>query len=870
LRCTISINLGDALLRLGVDKSGLEKGMKDAESSVSSALQKMQGQLKAAGAAFTAVGAAGLALVSGSLKVNASLAQVAITLGTSTKAMRDLTLSTTNVTFPIKSVTATFELLTRAGMRNTKEIKASAIAFDTLADATGSNAETMADILVPAFKVFGLEIPKTTAELDKFTWLAKNTTIDIAEFGSVMDYVAMYGQNLNVTIEDMIGIMAALEAKGMSGATATRLFRTAVNQAKDGTVSLAEALNLTQAEIDTYKDEVAGATGITQKYADAANTQYGIMDKLKQKWSEISLRLGSVLQPLEGVLGVMATLGPVMLFLSTKAGMAAVSFVALKGALVVTTIATWAQVAAQWALNVAMTANPFGVVAVAAGVLIGVFAQLDFSVNNLKKSFGDLWDSMSWHEMTRFPSWVPIIGDKEVKNEKDNLKKITEAQKAASAEQLKNELETISKLKSEADKNLADKIASIKAEYGYEESVENTKLDDAKKASAERKRLLDVDSANAQTAHERELSNIQEVYADTKTVETNLVQIARNTRDARIKALDAVAEKARTDHAERLSQIEAEYQLSLSDAEKTLQAQIDAIDEKTATEDLALTRATEQKRLAELEAAGDTVGYAEYAAEVARNEILRGREVEKDAIRDKITDLRNGVGEVAAVFQAERDARIKASNETLQTILDNTATEKTAADTALTEELTRIETARLAAETAENDRWLAESTRLTDAKAAEDTALAESLVRIATERDAAIAAETEKQNAILATIELRKQFLSPTASTAPLTAPAAGVPIDLTGGTLNPLLNHASGNFQIPEPTVLYGLKSMKAYGVAGEAGTEYIMNQKQMAGRDGGYKTANITFQIDGRTLARILGQPLVDEIRLRTGARA
>ena len=36
-----------------------------------------------------------------------------------------------------------------------------------------------------------------------------------------------------------------------------------------------------------------------------------------------------------------------------------------------------------------------------------------------------------------------------------------------------------------------------------------------------------------------------------------------------------------------------------------------------------------------------------------------------------------------------------------------------------------------------------------------------------------------------------------------------------------------------------------------------------------GGYKTANIYFQLDGRTLARIMGQELVDDIRLRTGAR-
>lgn len=41
-------------------------------------------------------------------------------------------------------------------------------------------------------------------------------------------------------------------------------------------------------------------------------------------------------------------------------------------------------------------------------------------------------------------------------------------------------------------------------------------------------------------------------------------------------------------------------------------------------------------------------------------------------------------------------------------------------------------------------------------------------------------------------------------------------------------------------------------------------------AGAAGGYRTANITLAIDGRQLVRIIGQPLVDEIRLKTGTRA
>ncbi len=65
----------------------------------------------------------------------------------------------------------------------------------------------------------------------------------------------------------------------------------------------------------------------------------------------------------------------------------------------------------------------------------------------------------------------------------------------------------------------------------------------------------------------------------------------------------------------------------------------------------------------------------------------------------------------------------------------------------------------------------------------------------------------------------------------------------------------------ITEPTLLYGLKSMRPYAVAGEAGIERVT--------PGGYQTANIIIQLDGHILARALGQPLVDEIRIKTGMR-
>ena len=82
---------------------------------------------KVIGAALTAVGAAGLKMVSDARKMNATLGQTALTLGISEKEMRNLALATTDVTFPLESVTKTYDILTRAGMRNTKEMQNAAL-----------------------------------------------------------------------------------------------------------------------------------------------------------------------------------------------------------------------------------------------------------------------------------------------------------------------------------------------------------------------------------------------------------------------------------------------------------------------------------------------------------------------------------------------------------------------------------------------------------------------------------------------------------------------------------------------------------------------------------------------------------------------
>ncbi len=421
----MGISLGDALLKLGIDKTDLDKGLKEVEANVKSAMEKVQTQLRMTGAAFLAVGIAGLKMSSDARNLNAQLGQTAITIGSTTSAMRALALDTTDVTFGLQSVAATFDLLARAGVSNTLEMQKSAKAFDALADATGSNAETVAELLLPAFKLFGEEIPITANELDKFTWLTKRTLVDLSDFGTLLTRMAPYMDTLNMSMDDAIAILAALSEKGITGTAATLKLRTAITQAANEGKTLNETLGLTQAEIDGFRLEMEGATGITEQYANEANKQYGIMDKLKQTWGEMALRLSTFLEPLEPIMAAMTALGPLLLFASTGMGRAAITTALHTVALIAHTIATKAATVAKalfsgalithisitglaTAANVAFTASihalnvaikalmgPIGWILLALGAVAAVFTGLIFKSKAADKATQQVADNIS-------------------------------------------------------------------------------------------------------------------------------------------------------------------------------------------------------------------------------------------------------------------------------------------------------------------------------------------------------------------------------------------------------------------------------------------------------------------------------------------
>lgn len=381
-------SLGKLFVELGVDTKELKKGISRAKSDITGLGEVFKKHGKAIGASLTAAGVGLTALTDSSMKTNALLGTTALQLGISTVAMRELAIATANVTFPLSEVQASFDLLARAGMTNAEQISNTATAFDTLGDAIGLPASEVTRSLIPAFNAFNIPLENASENTDMLTHLMRNTTVELSAFANMVNRLSPDLATMDMSMEQAVAVMEALADKGIQGTAATLEFRTAVSSADGDVLKFYDALGLTADEIDTYTELVESSAGMTQEFADAQNEQFSTMDKIKHSLSEMTLKYGSLLQPLEALGPVMMGLGPTMVVLST------IQWSTLIPALTAHAVAAWAAIApyllivapilAVVAALVILEAK-FGLVTTAVSILSGVFGPI---VDHLKGFLG--------------------------------------------------------------------------------------------------------------------------------------------------------------------------------------------------------------------------------------------------------------------------------------------------------------------------------------------------------------------------------------------------------------------------------------------------------------------------------------------------
>ena len=507
-------------------------------STMEEKTKKVQKGLRVAGAAFTALGAAGLALVGKTKELNAQLGKTAVNLGLTVKEMRDLTLETTNVTFPIEEVIASFDLLARAGVKDKKVLQDTATAFDTLGDATGYSASRVTEVLVPAMKTFNLTASEMAGKTDLMTYMSRQSTMSLDDFATMVGYTTPQLVEQGLTLDDLTIALIHMEKQGYApGRVMTREFMKATNAAEKQQISLTEALGISSDELAGYKKDLEGAAGMTDTYAEAANKQYTLMDKLKQKFSEVTLSMSGFLEPLEPILAGMTALGPIMLLLSTSFGTTAIriglttaALIAHKVAVLAHIIAVKAATVAQWAWNAAMSANPVGLLIIGLGALAGGITAIVSGMGNAAAKTEEYTDAA-------LQAWLQT---QELADSMDELERVT-----ATLSHAESELARVDEMLTDAGAARVAQSQSAWEAYTEEEEAVDKAIEATKGYVDATEGLTAANIAHA-TALERK-TKLTEAEIRWLKIYANAIEVTTAAERAQKAAVEAVvaAEEAR-------------------------------------------------------------------------------------------------------------------------------------------------------------------------------------------------------------------------------------------------------------------------------------------------------------------------------------
>lgn len=158
--------------------------------------------------------------------------------------------------------------------------------------------------------------------------------------------------------------------------------------------------DLTQANVDVAQ----ATTDVTQATRDAADAQLDLSDAQKemnpskmQQWGKDLEGITPLVLGLVGVTNLLtlATDALSLSFIKNTAGM-----IAQKVVMVATTVATTVWTAIQWLLNIALTANPIGIVIMAIAALIAIIVLIATKTT----WFQDIWEAV-WGFMKMVGAW---------------------------------------------------------------------------------------------------------------------------------------------------------------------------------------------------------------------------------------------------------------------------------------------------------------------------------------------------------------------------------------------------------------------------------------------------------------------------------
>ena len=306
----------------GIDE--LSPMMDKIESKTASTGSSMQKNWAGIGKGMQVAGVAAVALGAGIemlARANAPLLEstrrLADYLDIDSKAMQQLVLDTSNVTFPLKEVLAIMETGARLGLESAESLKEYANFWDMVSDATGESSSALAEAGA-SLKALGIAAGEEGKALAAFGFIQRNTTMDIGDFINSVGRLAPEMRELKMGVNEAAVVLGIMQKEfGMTSRVALQEFRTAVTSAGGDIEKLKEILGITGEMFDEYSRKVAESSDIIAENAQRNNELFTPMQKVQHALDELKYKMGDFIQGAANYAPLLTGMGSAMTIVGT-------------------------------------------------------------------------------------------------------------------------------------------------------------------------------------------------------------------------------------------------------------------------------------------------------------------------------------------------------------------------------------------------------------------------------------------------------------------------------------------------------------------------------------------------------------------------
>lgn len=240
-------------------------------------------------------------------EMNRVLEGVATMVGANSRYLRDMVVDIANVTRPVEELVYGFDALQRRGIENADAMGVLAIRYDELADALGREMPEVLRETSRLLGVFGEGIHQVTDYQDQLTYLFRRTPMDLQNMNAMLRRGGGAIRTFNLDLDEAIALIGVLARGFQDGETAARTLRLEAMRAEGDFNQFLRTVGVTEGQIESMKQEMEDATGITEELADQMWEKMTPLQHLEMLLDRIQLQYSDLFEALSLLLPLLSS-----------------------------------------------------------------------------------------------------------------------------------------------------------------------------------------------------------------------------------------------------------------------------------------------------------------------------------------------------------------------------------------------------------------------------------------------------------------------------------------------------------------------------------------------------------------------------------